>query len=597
MARNEKSDTNLIRRLLSDARPYWPHVAGILMLDLLATPLALLTPVPLKLAVDSVLGSEPVPEFLFSLVPASWLTPSALLIFVVVLLVVIALLTQVQGMGAGLLRAYTGGKLVLQFRTQLFRHAQRLSFTYHDMKGISDTLYRVQYDTAAIERVIIEALIPMIAAAVTLVAMIYVTAKINMQLAMVALIVAPIIVSLNRFYRRPLRTRWRAQKKLDHAAMSVVGEVFSALRVVKAFNQEEREQDRYEDRAAESLIAKLRVTVLQGSFDIVASFMTSIGTAAVLYIGVNAILSGAMTVGDLLIVMTYVGLLYAPLTMIGRRIASMQSALVSAERAFALMDECPDVPERTDAVALEKARGELEFSEVSFAYDRATPILHDINLRIPAGSRVGIVGKTGAGKTTFLSLLMRFYDPTAGKVMLDGTNLNNYKLKDLRNQFAMVLQDTILFSTTIYENIAYARSGASEEEIIEAAKAAQAHEFITELPKGYQTVVGERGMRLSGGERQRVALARAFLKDAPILLLDEPTSAVDTKTEMAIMNVMDRLMAGRTTFMIAHRLSTLDICDTILHLENGRLVSVQNQSPNSGDRMSGVTTPPTAVGQ
>ena len=575
MATSEKSDFSRIRRLLIDARPYWPQIFGILLLDLLATPLALLTPLPLKITVDSVLGSEPVPAFLSAAIPAQWLSPSALLVFVVALLVLIALFTQVQGLCAGLLRAFTGGKLVLQFRNQLFRHAQRLSFTYHDMKGISDTLYRVQYDTAAIERVIIDGLIPMLAAIVTLASMIYITAQINMQLAVVALIVAPIIVTLNKFYRKPLKNRWREQKKMDHAAMSVVGEVFSALRVVKAFNQEEHEQSRYADRAGESLTAKLRVTVLQGSFEIFASLLTSIGTAAVLYLGIRAIQSGAMTIGDLLIVMTYVGLLYAPLKLIGRRIASMQSALVSAERAFGLIDECPDVPEKPNAAPLTRARGELEFKYVSFEYDPKTPILHDINLHIPAGSRVGIVGKTGAGKTTLMSLLMRFYDPTTGEVCLDGSNLSNYKLSDLRSQYAMVLQDTILFSTTIQENIAYARPDASKQDIIEAAKAAQAHDFIAQLADGYATVVGDRGMRLSGGERQRVALARAFLKDAPILLLDEPTSAVDTGTEAAIMEVMGQLMTGRTTFMIAHRLSTLDICDVILHLENGRLIDVQ----------------------
>jgi ATP-binding cassette subfamily B protein len=376
-----------------------------------------------------------------------------------------------------------------------------------------------------------------------------------------------------------LRTRWREQKKMDHAAMSVVGEVFAALRVVKAFNQEEREQNRYANRANESLIAKLKVTVLQGSFDIVAALLTSICTALVLYIGVDAIRSGAMTVGDLLIVMTYVGLLYEPLRMIGRRVASMQSALASAERAFDLIDECPDVPEKAAALTLKRAGGAIEFKDVSFAYSKSTPILHDINLQIPAGTRVGVVGKTGGGKTTLMSLLMRFYDPTKGEVFLDGIDLTDYNLKDLRNQYAMVLQDTILFSTTIHENIAYARHDASEQQIIDAAKAAHAHEFISQLPDGYETVVGERGMRLSGGERQRVALARAFLKDAPILLFDEPTSAVDTRTEAAIMEVMNKLMVGRTTFMIAHRLSTLDRCDVILHLENGRLVDIKNTEP------------------
>jgi ATP-binding cassette subfamily B protein len=272
--------------------------------------------------------------------------------------------------------------------------------------------------------------------------------------------------------------------------------------------------------------------------------------------------------------MAYISQLYQPLKTIGRKAVSLQSSLAGAERAFSLLDEAPDVAERPNARPLSRASGAIAFRDVSFSYGKDASVLHDISFEIGPSTRVGVIGATGAGKTTLASLLTRFYDPTAGEILLDGVDLRDYRLADLRNQFSIVLQEPVLFSTSIAENIAYARPGASREEIVEAAKAANAHEFITRLAEGYETQVGERGLRLSGGERQRIALARAFLKDAPLLILDEPTSSVDLRTEAVIMEAMDRLMRGRTTFMIAHRLSTLKNCDVLLVIENGRLVEV-----------------------
>jgi ATP-binding cassette subfamily B protein len=270
-------------------------------------------------------------------------------------------------------------------------------------------------------------------------------------------------------------------------------------------------------------------------------------------------------------------LLYAPLNQLSKSKATLQGWLVSAERTFSLLDEKPDVIERPQARALARASGAVAFNDVSFAYRENHPVLRNVSLEVDPGTRVGISGRTGAGKTTLMSLLTRFYDPTAGKVLLDGVDLRDYRIADLRNQFAIVLQEPVLFSTSIAENIAYARPGAREEEILEASQAANAHEFILGLPRGYESRVGERGMSLSGGERQRIALARAFLKDASILILDEPTSSVDTGTEAAIMEAMERLMCGRTTFMIAHRLSTLANCDVRLEIEDGCLVRLEQR--------------------
>src|SRR5438094_9603710 len=272
--------------------------------------------------------------------------------------------------------------------------------------------------------------------------------------------------------------------------------------------------------------------------------------------------------------------LYAPLKTLGKKMGTMQTLLASAERAFALLDEAPDVVEKSNARPLGRARGAMVFSQVSFAYEKNRPVLRDVSFEIEPGTCLGIAGATGAGKTTLVNLLTRFYDPTAGQILLDGVDLRDYKLADLRNQFTMVLQEPVLFSTSIAENIAYARPGASESEITAAAQAANAHDFIVRLPRGYDTPVGERGMKLSGGERQRISIARAFLRDAPIVILDEPTSALDINTETAILDSMQDLMRGRTTLMIAHRPRTLRNCDTMVTLENGRIGGMTLMSPN-----------------
>src|SRR5947208_11226737 len=299
----------------------------------------------------------------------------------------------------------------------------------------------------------------------------------------------------------------------------------------------------------------------------------ALGTACVLWIGVNRVRARTLTLGSLLLVVSYLGQLYAPLKTIGRKATSLQSHWVGLERAFSVLDQLPDVPERTNARPLVRASGSIAFQHASFAYEEDHLVLQDICFEVPRGARVGIVGRTGAGKTTLLTLLTRFYDPTSGQILLDGVDLRDYRLADLRSQFAVVLQEPVLFSTSIAENIAYARPGATEEEIVAAAHAANAHEFIVRLPRGYDTQVGERGAQLSGGQRQRIALARAFLKDSPVLILDEPTSAVDAETEAKILGAMRHLMRGRTVVLISHRPSTLERCEGLLVLDHGRVVT------------------------
>jgi ATP-binding cassette subfamily B protein len=432
---------------------------------------------------------------------------------------------------------------------------------------------------------------------VTMVSMLYVIWHIDRALALISLLLGPMLFLTANLYRRPLRQLSREAKHRESVTMSVVHEVLSGLRVVKAFGREEHEKWRFMRRSREGLGARLRLVIARGSLEMLTTATMVIGHGAVLYVGVVHVQSGVITLGSLLLVLGYLQNLFTPLQTLGKQVANLQSFLASAERAFAILDEEPEAPEHPQARPLVRSGGVFAFRDVSFEYGPERPVLHEITFDAAAGQRVGIVGRTGAGKSTLMSLLVRFYDPTRGQILLDGVDLRQYKLADLRNQYAIVFQEPILFSTTIAENIAYGRSGATEDEIIAAARAANAHDFIAALPQGYETPVGERGQCLSGGERQRVALARAFLKDAPILILDEPTSAVDIDTETLIIDAMDRLMQGRTTFMIAHRLDTLKKCHCMLVMENGRLVSVEQDVVAAIERGAAAGTLEAVVGK
>src|SRR5437764_9300964 len=566
-------DVVLFRRLLSQARPYWPHVAALFLLSLLSSPLSLLTPLPLKIAVDSVIGSHPLPHVIAPFVPdAIARSPATLLAIAVGLLVTVALLRQLQGMTNTLLQAYVREKLVQNFRARLFRHVQRLTLAYHDASGTAESTFRIQHDAMAIQYVLIESVIPFISATVTLVGMIYVMTRIDWQLALIALAISPGLVVTGRIFRRRLRRNSREAKKLESSTMSIVQEALGALRVVKAFGQESREEERFIRRSTEGMKVRLHLASLEGSFNVLVGLATAAGMAAVLLIGVRHVGAGVLTLGELLMVMAYMNQLYEPLRTISRKAATLQLHLASAERAFALLDEPPDVEERPDARPLARAGGVIAFRNVSFAYGDARPVLHDISFDIALGTRLGVAGASGAGKSTLINLLTRFYDPTEGEIRLDGVDLRDFKLADLRRQFAVVPQDAVLFSTSLAENIGYAKPEATKDELIAAAQTTNAHQFINGLPSGYNNQEGERGVQLSGGQRQRIAIARAFLKDSPVLILDEPTSAVDLGTEAVIVEALERLQQGRTVIIISHRPTTLAGCSAVLTLEQGRVV-------------------------
>jgi len=572
--------SKILARVIKQARPYWASLVGLLVLSIAAAPLALLLPLPLKIAVDNVIGAKPAPGFLTGVLPPEEPRFAAIMLAIAAgLLVVATLLLYVQSLSVSILQTYIGEKLALEFRTILFQHLQRLSLSYHDTRGSSDSNYRIQYDAPCIQYILVTGGLPLLTSIVTLFGMLAVTMLMDWELALISLSVCPALFFLTHVYGARLLRQWQEFKMLESSAMNIVQEALGAVRVVKAFGREQHEQERFAHRSNETLHSQVRVAYLEGSFDLFVGLTIAAGTAATLIIGVWHVRAGTLTVGSLLVLMAYLAQIYEPLKAVSKKLGEIQFGLAGAERAFALLDEVPEVAERPHARLLSRATGAVEFRNVSFAYPRGQEVLHKISFTIKPGTRAGIAGRTGAGKSTLMSLLMRFYDPSQGEILLDGVVLQDFKLSDLRKQFAVVLQDPVLFSATIRENIACANPLASEDQISQAAKLANAHDFIVALPDGYATEVGERGMRLSGGERQRISLARAFLKNAPILILDEPTSAVDVRTEAAIMEAMERLVRGRTTFMIAHRLSTLENCDLRIELNAGRIAGSRQAAP------------------
>ncbi|HWH61253.1 MAG TPA: ABC transporter ATP-binding protein [Terriglobales bacterium] len=567
-------------RVLSESRSCWPHLLGIAGLSIISLPLTLLYPLPLKVVVDSVLGTQPLPPWLIHAVP--WLRGrSASLEAAIGILLGIALFVSLQSLAAWWLQTYTGEKLVWDFRARLLNHVQRLPLMFHDRYGATDSVYRIQHDAPSIQYVTIQGLVPLMTAVFTLVAMIVVTARMDVILALIALTITPALFLLSLGCSRIVRKRSETIKNLDSSALAVIQEVIGSIRVIKAFGQENREHDRFVRRSAKRMSQQVRLSIQQAAFNVLIGLTIAFGTAAALYFGVRHVRAGTLTIGSLLMIMAYIAQIYQPLQTLTGKVTDLQVWLASLDRTFALLDQQPEIAERPGAHRIAAARGAFEFRNVSFAYDESGRGLQDLSFHIPAGTRVGIVGATGAGKTTLLNLLMRFYDPSAGEVLLDGQDIREYRIADLRKQYAVVLQEPVLFASSIAENIAYGKPDASDEEITAAATAAASHDFILNLPEGYDTQVGERGSRLSGGERQRISLARAFLRNSPILILDEPTSSVDVHTEAAIMEATERLISGRTTFMIAHRLSTLKTCDLILVLDQGRLVEIKECAPEA----------------
>ena len=569
------------RQLVRLARPYWPHLSGIFLLSLMAAPIAMLLAFPLKIAVDNVIGDRPLPRVLGALLPAAAHgSKAATLALAVGLLLALSMAMNLQSFAAWLLQTYTGEKLVLDLRSRLFWHAQRMSMLEHDRRGASDVAYRVEHDAPAIQYVFLQGAAPLVSAVLSFVCLLYVTLRLDWKLAVIAVSVSPMLLLLARRSGRDTRSGWEGIKRLDSSAMLVLHEALASIRVVKAFAGERLERRRFRLRSRERMREQVRVASRQAAYHVLIATTITAGTAAALWVGVRHVEKGALTLGDLLLVMAYMAQLYDPLRVISGKLPELEGWMVSVDRALALLDDAAEVKEHRARVAPmtpRRAQGRVTFRDLSFAYSGTGLALEHISFDIAAGTRVGIIGPSGSGKSTLVSLLLRFYDPLAGEILLDGHDLRRYPLRDLRRQFSILLQEPVVFSASVAENIAYGRPDARHDEVVHAARAAMAHDFILTLPEGYDTKIGERGSSLSGGERQRLSIARAFLKDSPILLLDEPTSAVDVRTEQEIMRATAALASGRTTFVIAHRLSTVRDCDLILALREGRLAAVTSE--------------------
>lgn len=560
-----------VLRTLRYLGPYWKLAACSVTLTLFSALAALLTPWPLKIVVDNVLEGHPLPPTLAYWSGLAGADRVSLLVLVAIGGLAIALAVNCLHVLCNYVNTKIDQFITLDFRSSLFLHAQRMSLAYHDRRRSGMLIYMINSQGDAPAALMMT--IPMLAeSALTLVGMFWISFSMDWQLSLISLAVVPFLYYSVGYYSTHIQERIQQVRRQEAESLSIIHESLSMMRVIVAFVREEYEFRRFRDQTATAVAARVRVTVRQTLFSLVVNMITAIGSTLVLGLGAYHVLRGQLTVGQLLVVIAYIAAVYKPLETISYTLGALQDRFVSLKHTFELLDTQPDILNAPHASTLPRASGHIVYDKVNFSYAGRTDTLKDISFEASPGQVIGIVGPTGAGKSTLVSLLPRFYDPRHGRILIDGKDIRSVTLQSLRLQISIVLQEPLLFSGTIAENIRYGRLEATEEEIIQAAKAANAHDFIMRLPQQYHTMLGERGAAISGGERQRISVARAFLKNAPILILDEPTSSVDSKTEAVILDALDRLMAGRTTLMIAHRLSTLHNANQILVLNQGQLV-------------------------
>ena len=553
---------SIYRRVLRYYRPFLGQTILGLFVSLVGISLNLLKPWPFKLIVDDFLRPGPAAR-------SDWRTWIPLLCLS---LIVIQLFWGMMNWITNYLFVKIGLQALLKLRTDLYSYLQSLSLKFHDARRSSDSSFRVAYDSQSLQTIYNKGFTNIFASVITLIGTFLIMLRLDWQLTMVSLAIVPLVVGAIYLFAHRIRRESTSIQEQESAVLAQAQEGLSSIRMVHAFGREEFEVRQFQQQARQSLQANLRLTLTNVNSALVISTLMVIGTAAMYYIGSLHVLSGTLTLGSLLVFSAYLLMLYQPLESLTYTTWAMEGATAGAKRCFEVLDREDDVRDSPNAVSISSATGAIAFQSVNFGYAGDRHVLRDIDLRIDPNQIVGLVGGTGAGKSTLMSLVPRFYDPSTGFVMLDDRNVRKITKKSLRAQIAIVLQDTLLFSTTVRENIAYGRPDATEEEIIEAACRAQADEFIRQMPDGYASPVGERGGHLSVGQRQRIGIARAFLKNAPILLLDEPTSALDPVTEAAIMETIQELMRGRTTLIATHRLATIHGLDQIIVLEHGRVV-------------------------
>lgn len=560
---------NLYRRVIGYYRPYLGRIGGSMVLLVIGVNFSLLKYWPVQWVIDHVVtvGTGG---------PVQWngmtFSPGGAALFAAVAMVVIYLLAGLLNFARNYVSIAVGLKALLQVRTQLYAYLQYLPLHFHDRRRSGDSTFRVAYDSQAVQTFYNRGFDTIIGSVVTLLTTFLYMALMDAQLAGISLLILPLLWLTIYLFSARVRKQSSELQQEESDVLARASEGLTSIRIVHAFGQEDYEVREFVREAQQSYAANLKLTVTNAISSLAISGVMALGLSVVLYVAALHILDHRLTVGQLTLFLAYVAMLYQPLEQLSYTAWALEGAAAGMQRVFEILDAEDSVPESKGAKPMPRAKGEIAFEDVAFAYDADHPILRGISLSVKPGQTVALVGGTGAGKTTLLSLVPRFYDPVSGVVRVDGLDVREVTKKSLRGNISVVLQDTLLLSGTVLENIAYGRPEATRAEIEAAAVAAQAHEFIKALSRGYETQVGERGVRLSGGQKQRIGLARAFLKNAPILLLDEPTSALDLETEAEIMGTLHSLMQKYTTLIVTHRLATIHHVDCIHVLENGRVV-------------------------
>jgi len=560
-------------RIVDLVRPHWKALTIALVAVLGETLTTILDPWPIKIVVDNILQSKKLPGFLSEIVTGLFgHNASAIVNFAVAAVAIIAVVGAISSYFEKYLTTSVSQWVAHDLRRTLYHHIQRLSLAEHDKARTGDLITRVTSDIGAIQDFINSALLGMLVDVMTLVGMIGVMFYLNWRFTLIALSVSPVLFLVVYSYTRRIKRASRAVRKQEGILLSIVSEVLTSIRVVKAFAREDYEQQRFESESLANVEAGLEARSIKAKLSPLVEIIVALGTCLVLWYGARLALAGQLSAGVLIVFLLYLGKMYKPMRDLSKMTDVVSKAMVGYERIQEVLDIESRVKDAPGARPAPKLKGQITFDNVSFGYADGKQVMKDVSLTIEAGQVAAIVGPSGTGKTTLVSLIPRFYDPVAGSVGIDGTDVRRYRLKSVRDQISFVLQDTLLFRATIWENIAYGKPDATPAAIRRAAELANASEFIETMPDGYDTMVGERGITLSGGQRQRIAIARAIIRDTPILILDEPTAGLDAASEQAVIGALDILMKGRTSVVIAHHLGTIRHADVIFVMKDSELV-------------------------